>query len=245
MRMTRTASMYVALAAIVSVAGCAAFRLDESVKLAKQSTPFSVNPPNATASLLIVGDSTGVGTGAPTPETSLAGQLSRTYTRLNVENLAVNGAKFAQVNMQLEAATARHFDVVLIQAGGNDVIQLTGENTLRSQVQLALAQAGALAPLVIIMPAGNLGNAPLFFPPLSWWMTARSQNLHRIVREEATHAGAYYVNLYKPKSEDPFAQDSQNLHAADGLHPSDKGYAQWLTALIAQSPLSLALQPAL
>jgi lysophospholipase L1-like esterase len=244
LRVTRTASLWVASGVLLAVAGRAVQRLGESARLARRSTPFSIHPANANASMLIVGDSTAVGTGAPTPDSSLAGQLARAHRHLAIVNLAVNGARFEDVNGQLSSAAAKRFDVVLIQAGGNDVIQLTGEAHLRADVRRALARAGALAPLVIVMPAGNVGNAPLFFPPLSWWMTARSQTLHRVVREEAAHTGACYVNLYKPKSEDPFVRDPRHLHAADGLHPSAMGYALWLAELNEQCPLPAALRVA-
>ena len=97
---------------------------------------------------------------------------------------------------------------------------------------------------LIVMPAGNVGNAPFFLPPWSWWMTARARTLHDIVRETAQRTGASYVNLYKTKAEDPFAREPERLHAADGLHPSDDGYAQWLTELLSQSPLRSAMAAA-
>lgn len=58
-----------------------------------------------------------------------------------------------------------------------------------------------------------------------------------IVRASAERSGTVYVNLYKPKADEPFAQQPARLHAADGLHPSEAGYALWLAELLAQSPL--------
>ena len=40
------------------------------------------------------------------------------------------------------------------------------------------------------MPAGNVGNAPFFFVPLSWWMTQRSRALHGLVQDSAARTGA-------------------------------------------------------
>ena len=57
----------VGLAAAVSVlmlGGCAASRISTAAQLARESEPFQTNPPNAALRLLLVGDSTGVGTGA-------------------------------------------------------------------------------------------------------------------------------------------------------------------------------------
>ena len=49
---------------------------------------------------------------------------------------------------------------------------------------------------------------------------------------------ATYVSLFKERAADPFAQEPRRLHAADRLHPSDVGYAQWHRELSAQSGLS-------
>lgn len=241
MKLPRLALPALAAAAVLVVAGCALWRIDESRKLVRASEPFAIAPPDASARLLIAGDSTAVGTGASSAWTSLAGQLSKTFPRLSITNVGADGARFADVAQQLAATTSARYDAVLIQAGGNDAIRLTGEGRLRTDVELAMSRASALAPLVVVMPAGNVGNAPFFFAPWSWLMTARARTLHDVVRETAQRSGAVYVNLYKPKAEDPFAQQPERLHAADGLHPSDDGYAQWLTELLSQSPLRAAL----
>ena len=241
MKSARLAVPALVAAAVLVTAGCAVWRLDESRKLARDSEPFSNAPPDANARLLVVGDSTAVGTGARTPQGSLAGQLAKALPRLSITNAGTDGARFADVAEQLASVGAVRFDVVLIQAGGNDVIRLTSRTRLATDVDLAVSRASALAPLVIVMPAGNVGNAPFFFAPWSWWMTARAETLHDIVRETAQRRGAAYVNLYKPKRDDPFAQQPERLHAADGLHPSGEGYAEWLTELLAQSPLAAAL----
>jgi len=88
------------------------------------------------------------------------------------------------------------------------------------------------------MPSGNVGNVPFFFPPLSWVMAKRPRELHALVRKAAEDTGALYVNLYKEKAEDPFAQRADELNAKDGLHPSDEGYRVWFSELNAQVAFS-------
>ena len=126
---------------------------------------------------------------------------------------------------------------VLVQAGGNDVIRLTSATALRDDIAHVAAQASTRARLVILMPAGNVGNAPFSFPPWSWAMTSRARDLHAAIRAVAETTGAVYVNLYKDKADDQFVREPKRLHAADGLHPSDDGYALWTQELLAQSPL--------
>jgi lysophospholipase L1-like esterase len=222
----------VAAATVLVTSGCAAWRIGQAADLARKSTPYQQNPPDAALSLLIVGDSTGVGTGASAPANSLAGLLGSAYPRLRIENRARDGATFADVVRQFDGAQ-RH-DLVLIQAGGNDVIRLRSDDDVRADIDRVTALARERADRVVLMPAGNVGNAPFFFAPASWLMTDRARRLHGFVRESATRHGAVVVNLFKEKADDPFVQTPE-LNAVDGLHPSDAGYRVWRDELLAQS----------
>jgi len=216
-------------------------RLDHARKLARDSEPFNVRPPGATARLLVLGDSTGAGTGASSARYSVAGRIAADHPFLEIVNRAEDGARFEDVVRQLDAAPATRYDIVLIQAGGNDVIRFTSADKLQAQIDEALRLAGDKASMVIIMPSGNAGNAPFFFAPLSWIMTSRSRELHTMVRASAAASGAVYVNLFKEAADDPFVRDPQRLHAADGLHPSDDGYALWYSELRSQAALPIRL----
>ncbi len=232
----------VATAAVVLVtSGCAAWRIGQAADLARQSTPFQQNPVSAKRSLLIVGDSTGVGTGASAPSNSLAGLLGSAYPDLRIDNRARDGATFADVLGQFPGP--QRFDLVLIQAGGNDVIRLRSDADVRADIDRVTAMARAVSDRVVLMPAGNVGNAPFFFAPVSWHMTQRARRLHGFVRESAARHGAVVVNLFKEKTDDPFVQ-VPGLHAVDGLHPSDAGYRLWRDELLAQSGWATVLSEA-
>jgi lysophospholipase L1-like esterase len=241
----KTMLLWVGVAAALAVlvlGGCAASRISTAAQLARESEPFQHNPPNATLRLLIVGDSTGVGTGASAPRSSLAGLLAQAFPRLAIDNRAQDGATFEGVVRQLQRDTAR-FDAVLIQAGGNDVIRLRGDDAMRADIERSIALAAGRADRVLVMPAGNVGNAPFFFPPASSLMTTRAERLHGYVKAAAQQHGAVYINLFKDAANDPFA-NNPGLHAADGLHPSDAGYRVWFDELLRQSDLVTLLAPA-
>jgi lysophospholipase L1-like esterase len=228
-----------ALGVLLFSSGCAVWRISQSAELARQSEPYQQRPGAATLRLLVVGDSTAVGTGASAPASSLAGLLGAAQPRLWIENRGRDGARFADLPAQLNAS-GDGFDIVLVQAGGNDVIRLSDADSLRSSVDAVTRLAREKAPLVLLMPSGNVGNAPFFFAPVSWWMTSRSGDLHAMVREAAQRHGAVYVNLFKERDDDPFVKDKA-LNARDGLHPSDGGYRVWRDELMAQSPLGALL----
>jgi len=228
---------------LVSIPGCAVWRISQSAELARRSQPLQVTPVEAALRLLVVGDSTAVGTGASSPPASLAGLLAAKFPRLLIENRANDGATFADVATQLSGA--RQFDMVLVQAGGNDVIRLRDMDAVARDIERVTTLARQHAPLVVLMPAGNVGNAPFFFPPLSWWMTERSRQLHAHARASAARAGSgvVYVSLFEERENDPFAQQ-RDLNAKDGLHPSDAGYRLWLDQLMLQADLQQRLAAA-
>ena len=216
----------------LTTTGCAAWRLGRAAELARASTPLQVAPAQAILRMLMVGDSTAVGTGASDAQASLAGLLAQDFPRLAIENRARDGARFDGVVEQLEAGG--RFDFVLIMAGGNDVMRFRDADATRADIDRSASLAQGLAPRVAFLPAGNVGNAPFFFPPISWLMTSRARTLHADVQTAATRTDAVYVNLFKSPEDDPFVQRS-GLNAADGLHPSDAGYRIWRDELLAQT----------
>lgn len=231
----------IATLVVLTTSGCAAWRIKQSVELARQSEPFQASPLGARATLLVVGDSTGVGTGASSSAASLAGLIARDHPSLKIVNRAKDGARLADIAGQLDVPGGERFDAILVLGGGNDVIRLTPDAPLEESIARVAALARTQARLVVLMPSGNVGSAPFFFPPWSWLMTQRSKTLHRFVREVANDNGALYVNLYKDKSEDPFARRPDELNAIDGLHPSDAGYRLWYAELNSQADFSKRL----
>ena len=238
MKPLRIAALTVVAASLLVVSGCMASRLSVARELAEAARPYTAHPATPQRKLLIVGDSTALGTGADSPASSLAGWIGQANPQWSIDNLAANGARFADVVQQLQGANSG-YDLVLVVAGGNDVMRLTSADTLRTGMRDAVALAHQRGRNVTLMPCGNVGHAPFFFAPLSWWMDQRSQTLHAIAQSVASEGDARYVRLLQPKETDPFALHSQEMHAADGLHPSSTGYRQWYSELVRQGGLAL------
>lgn len=231
---------WIALAgAVAATSGCMAHRLSVAKDLAANAERYTAAPEQPERRILVVGDSTGLGTGADAAQDSVPGRIGAAHPRWLVDNLAENGAKFGDVAAQLEGAHKR-YDLVLVIAGGNDVMRLTRAEQLRQDIARVVRLAQGRAPVVVLMPMGNVGHAPFFFAPVSWLMSARSKDLHAMVQHTAQESGARYVRLLKPATVDPFALDPKHMHAADGLHPSSKGYAEWFQELETQGGLAPA-----
>jgi lysophospholipase L1-like esterase len=228
----------------IGLARCArtGWRLHQSVGLTRQSTSLQRWLTQPSLRLLIVGDSTAVGTGATAPGASLAGLLAEHFPRLQIENRSHDGAMFSELPAQL--GTDQRWDMVLVMAGGNDVVRLRGLAALQADVECVTERARQRADLVVLMPAGNVGNAPFFWAPLSWLMTWRSRQLHTFASQAARRHGAVFVNLFREPAADPFVQRPE-LNAADGLHPSDAGYRVWWHELMVQAALPQRLALAL
>lgn len=236
MKTLRIAAWAALATSALLVTGCVASRLSVAHDLAKDARPYTAHPAAPQRKLLLVGDSTALGTGADSPASSLAGWIGQAHPQWRIDNLAANGARFADVVQQLQGADSG-YDLVLVVAGGNDVMRLTRADTLRAGMAQAVALAHQRGRSVTLMPCGNVGHAPFFFPPVSWWMDKRSQTLHAIAQSVASEGNARYVRLLQPKETDPFALHPQEMHAADGLHPSSAGYRQWYSELVRQGCL--------
>jgi lysophospholipase L1-like esterase len=185
--------------------------------------------------ILIVGDSTAVGTGARSPAASVAGRIGALHADASIVNLAEDGARVADVVLQLERAEPARFDMVLIQAGANDVLRLASPAAQAADWTRVITAARGRADRVLVMPAGNVGTAPFFFPPISWFMTSRARQARDIARQAAERHGAAFVNLFHERDAEPFLADPERFYAPDYLHPSDEGYALWFQALQAQA----------
>lgn len=224
-------------AGAVLLAGCAPSRVSKVAELVREAEPYTARPAQPEKRVLIVGDSTAVGTGADTPAQSLAGLIGQHHPRWQIDNLGANGAKWADLPAQLERA-AGGYDLVLVLAGGNDVIRFTPLFRLREPIQRTAALAAQKGRHVVLMPCGNVGHAPFFAPPLTWVFSRRSERLHAAVQEVAASEGVHYVRLLRPRDQDPFVIHRDTLNAADGLHPSSAGYAEWYRELVAQGGIA-------
>src|SRR5690606_10240771 len=98
---------WTALAASALLAtGCVASRLSVACDLAEAARPYTAHPDTPQRKLLIVGDRTALGTGPDAPASSLAGWIGQAQPQWRIDNLAANGARFADVVQQLQGAAS-------------------------------------------------------------------------------------------------------------------------------------------
>ncbi|MFO1311518.1 MAG: GDSL-type esterase/lipase family protein [Burkholderiales bacterium] len=247
--MTRnTGGAVVVLAGATAVAGAWRLaRLVQSMRAAETLVETAVPFERAGATphgpaVLVVGDSTGVGTGAARPDESIAGRLAARFPNVTIVNRSANGARTLDVIMQLAAAGPGRYDLVLVHVGGNDVLRRTPVRALAPQVDALMAMARRLSPNVIVTTIPNLGLVPMFFRPLSWWVSRRSRQVCELYAKAARDRGVHYADFFHERGACPFASDPARYFASDGLHPSGALYGYVFDALMATLPIAAMLK---
>ncbi len=201
-------------------------------KLAAKATAFSRKSENAKLHILFVGDSSGVGTGTSSPLTSIAGLVGKRYPEAEILNMSINGARTKDVISQLKN-TAGKYDLIMIHVGGNDNVRFTNYDQLAKDIRQALDLALSKSNQVLLTTTGNVGTAKLLPASSRWIFEQRSRRIRTIFMQQvaASQGNIRYTDLFRERSDDPFARDPQKYYAADMFHPSDAGYLDWFTLM--------------
>ncbi len=127
------------------------------------------------------------------------------------------------------------FDLVTLLIGVNDQYRGRTEEEYRRQfrtlLQRAITYAGDDATRVIVLSSPDWSVTPF----ASAWgaepsslarIAAQIERLNVVNQAEAERSGAYYIYVTSISRE---AASNRSLLAGDGLHPSGKMYARWVT----------------
>lgn len=195
-----------------------------------ETVPYEALTTDYAKTLLILGDSTGVGTGASLKEDSIAGRTAGHIGATYVENQAKNGAAVEDLTTQIQRLHLSHYDLILLQIGGNDILAFHGAKKTAQKLDKIMDTLPDAGNTILLM-AGNVGGAtliPYIARPLYTYLSLR---YHKEFGKLAKKRGISYVNLYRRPSDDPFIKDPDRYLSADGLHPSGEGYGEWFNAV--------------
>lgn len=196
----------------------------KAVRLVAQTKRFDTRTEVHTHTLLLLGDSTAHGVGASLSEETTGGRLAHALDAA-VENRAESGAKTTDVLGQLDGASRSRYDLIVIQVGANDVIYFSDIETTATTLAEVLARARERSDRVVLLTAGNIGDAPLWSWPLGYWYTVRTRALREQFMSVAEKQSVAYVDLFPRLS--MLKENPQEYYAPDGLHLSGSGYAVW------------------
>lgn len=196
-------------------------------RLSYTQQPFQQIKPDAKLKILFLGDSTAVGTGSEDPKTSVAGWFAKDFPDAHIVNHSKNGRKLLGVLDELQKEPPVHYDLIVIQAGANDIIRFTPSAQVKKRLYAVLEKAKSMADHVVFFHCGDIGAAPIFLIPADWILTARMKAMRKIYLQAEAKTGAYYVDLLASDADEIFLKDKQRYYAKDMFHLSGDGYRIW------------------
>ena len=185
--------------------------------------------------LLIIGDSSAAGVGAPTQELALAGCLSRALARrlggvVQWQLLAATGHTSADALAHAQASSLQAADVLVTALGVNDAVGQIKPGawlrTLRALDALARERAGVRHTLHSALPPMHV--FPLLPQPLRWLMGAHARRMNQALARDLLDQPD---RCMLPLPEFLHGGDARQWMAPDGFHPGPAGYSVWAEAL--------------
>lgn len=207
-------------------------RLFKTIYLIARVTPFERSIPGAPV-IVVLGDSTGYGTGASKSAQTIAGRIGTEFPTYSIINKSKNGRTIGELQQVMETDTTMPAaTVILLQIGGNDILQKHRVEEVAIQLRTVFALAFKKSNQVVMMSSGNVGTAAAYTgTPEATEYDTLSRSYREMFMTEAKNAGVTYIDLFHEPTEDVFYLEPEVYLAIDGLHPSDAGYGVWYAAL--------------
>jgi len=182
--------------------------------------------------LLVIGESTVAGLGAKTHETALSGQFakqlaSRIRKGVNWFVIGRNGVTAERTIRELVPQIPdRKFDYILVGLGGNDVIKLSSPRKWRRDMIRLLDILREQSPnsVIFVSNCPVIKLSPAIPQPIKFFLWQLSK-LHDANIKEFTAAAENIFYYHQPT-------DVPAGFFADGIHPSETGYAEWSRAMM-------------
>ncbi len=213
------------------------WRLAKTIWLIVEVRPYEqIGEGNNPLSILVLGDSTGYGTGAGNGHFSVAGQMGAQYPQYSITNNSKNGRTIGGALTEIKTLPnePKH-KLMLLQIGGNDILQKRNLDVVRSELTELYTEAKKRSESVVMISSGNVGAAAAFSG------TKKAGEYERITRqfrqmfiEVAEATDVTFVDLFEEPENDVFLREPKTYLAIDGLHPNATGYAYWYKALAPQ-----------
>jgi lysophospholipase L1-like esterase len=183
--------------------------------------------------LLVIGESTVAGLGARRHELALAGQFAARlseYIGRSVEwqVLGKNGVTARRtIDELVPQMPDAQFDYILVGLGGNDVMKLSSPRTWRHDMLELLGILRSRNPnaAIFISNCPMIILSPIMPEPIKTILWQLSQMHDANIREFTRDLDRVF---YYPQ---PVDVELEGFFA-DGIHPSEQGYADWSAAMM-------------
>ena len=181
--------------------------------------------------LLLIGESTAAGVGAPDHERGLAGSTARTLAQATGRGvrwrvIGRNGATAHAARTELLAdAAGVEADVVVVALGVNDTLRFHRSSRWRADlaalVDAIRGRCGAVPVVLASVPP--VGRFPALPQPLRGALGLRASLLGRAAARLARESDGVVYDALLPLPENEVA----GFFCEDAFHPSVDGYAVW------------------
>ena len=185
------------------------------------------------AKLFVIGESTVAGLGARTHEFALAGQFARELSvhigrPVEWDVMGKNGVTARlTIDELLPKMPEEKFDYILVGLGGNDVMKLSSPVKWRRDMTELLGILREKNPdaVIFISNCPMIVYSPIMPEPVKTILWELSKMHDANIREFTTDMDRVF---YYPQPADV----QLDGFFADGIHPSEKGYADWTAAMM-------------
>jgi len=185
------------------------------------------------AKLFVIGESTVAGLGARTHELALAGQFARCLSgrvgrAIEWKVIGKNGVTARRtIDELLPQMPDERFDYILVGIGGNDVMKLSSPVKWRRDMieLLGLLRRKNPDAVIFVTNCPMIVHSPIMPQPIKTilWELSKMHNDNILEFTREMERIFYYPQPVKVKFEGFFA---------DGIHPSEQGYADWAAAMM-------------
>lgn len=213
---------------ILIVAGIYYFAPYKTLYLIARVSPFEQKITNA-PTVLVLGDSTGYGTGATDAAYTVPGRLGRDFA-VTIENNSKNGRTIGELS-EVTSDISENYELILLMIGANDVLQMSDIDTVETELREIISDLTPHTNHLVMISSGNVGGAPRFNSEKSADYEALTRKYRDMFLAVSNETSLQYVDLFLEPENDPFITDSESHIAVDGLHPSNVGYEHWYSKL--------------
>ncbi|MCA1590052.1 MAG: SGNH/GDSL hydrolase family protein [Acidobacteria bacterium] len=185
------------------------------------------------ASLFVLGESTVAGLGAATHEKALAGQFAKQLSQrigkpVRWTVIGRNGVTAKRtIEDLLPQMPNEKFDFIFIGLGGNDVLKLSSPRKWRRDMTRLIGMLRSNNPDAVIFLSNcpMIRCSPVIPQPIKFILWELSKLHDANIKELTSRMNRvyYYHQPRELKVENFFA---------DGIHPSEQGYADWSEAMM-------------
>ncbi len=185
------------------------------------------------ARLLVIGESTVAGLGARTHDRALAGRFAeqlnlRLQRPVEWTVIGRNGVTAKRtIDELVPLIPDERFDYILVGLGGNDVMKLSSPRKWRRDMTRLLSILQEMSPeaTIFITNCPMMKYSPVLPHPIKFFLWELSKLHDANIKDFTTRMERvfYYHQPADVKLEGFFA---------DGIHPSEQGYADWSAAMM-------------